>query len=149
MEWYLKENVFDKPTEYFNIPKLEESLGIDRRITVKEVAMNILGLLTGYKSKKEKLVDEFNNFKLLNKEELEKYAGKQIDDIEAVFEAYIVDEYVRECVYKKDYSPLFNSVIKDNLKELRDVRLRNKPILEYIKDYVAENDINCDNYKRR
>ena len=100
-------------------------------------------------SKKEKLVDEFNNFKLLNKEELEKYAGKQIDDIEAVFEAYIVDEYVRECVYKKDYSPLFNSVIKDNLKELRDVRLRNKPILEYIKDYVAENDINCDNYKRR
>lgn len=149
MAWYLKENVFDKPTEYFNIPKLEESLGIDRRITVKEVAMNILGLLTGYKSKKEKLVDEFNNFKLLNKEELEKYAGKQIDDIEAVFEAYIVDEYVRECVYKKDYSPLFNSVIKDNLKELRDVRLRNKPILEYIKDYVAENDINCDNYKRR
>ena len=149
MEWYLKENVFDKPTEYFNIPKLEESLGIDRRITVKEVAMNILGLITGYKSKKEKLVDEFNNFKLLNKEELEKYAGKQIDDIEAVFEAYIVDEYVRECVYKKDYSPLFNSVIKDNLKELRDVRLRNKPILEYIKDYVAENDINCDNFKRR
>lgn len=149
MEWYLKEKVFDKPTEYFNIPKLEESLGIDRRITVKEVAMNILGLLTGYKSKKEKLIDEFNNFKLLNKEELEKYAGKQIDDIEAVFEAYIVDEYVRECVYKKDYSPLFNSVIKDNLKELRDVRLRNKPILEYIKDYVAENDINCDNYKRR
>ena len=149
LEWYLKENVFDKPTEYFNIPKLEQSLGMDRRITVKEVAMNILGLLTGYKSKKEKLVDEFNNFKLLNKEELEKYAGHQIDDIEEVFEAYIVDEYVRECVYLKQYPKLMNSVIKDNLKDIADIRLKNKPLLEYIKDYVAENDINCENYKRR
>ena len=149
MEWYLKDKVFDKPTEYFNIPKLEQALGIDRKITVKEVAMNILGLLTGYKSKKEKLVDEFNNFKLLNKEELEKYAGKQIDDIEAVFEAYLVDEYVRECVYNKEYSKLVNSVIKDNLKDIADVRLKGKRLLEYIQDYVAENDINCNNYKRR
>jgi len=149
LEWYLKDQVFDKPTEYFNIPKLEQSLGMDRRITVREVAMNILGLLTGYKSKKEKLVDEFNNFKLLNKEELEKYAGKQIDDIEIVFEAYIVDEFVRECVYTKNYAPLFNSFLKQSLRDLHDVRLKNKPILEYVKDYVAENDINCDNYKRR
>lgn len=149
MEWYLKDKVFDKPTEFFNIPKLEQALGIDRKITVKEVAMNILGLLTGYKSKKEKLVDEFNNFKLLNKEELEKYAGKQIDDIEAVFEAYLVDEYVRECVYNKEYPKLVNSVIKDNLKDIADVRLKGKRLLEYIQDYVAENDINCNNYKRR
>ena len=149
LEWYLKDQIFDKPTEYFNIPKLEQSLGIDRRITVREVAMNILGLLTGYKSKKEKLIDEFNNFKLLNKEELEKYAGKQIDDIEIVFEAYIVDEFVRECVYTKNYAPLFNSFLKQSLRDLHNVRLKNKPILEYIKDYVAENDINCDNYKRR
>ena len=42
-----------------------------------------------------------------------------------------------------------HSVIKDNLKEIADIRLKNKPLLEYIKDYVAENDINCDNYKRR
>ena len=149
LEWYLKDQVFDKPTEYFNIPKLEQALGMDRRITVREVAMNILGLLTGYKSKKEKLVDEFNNFKLLNKEELEQYAGDKIDNIETVFEAYIVDEFVRECVYTKQYSKLLNSVIKDELKEISNIRLKNKPLLEYIKDYVAENNINCDNYKRR
>ena len=80
---------------------------------------------------------------------MEKYAGKQIDDIEIVFEAYIVDEFVRECVYTKNYAPLFNSFLKQSLRDLHDVRLKNKPILEYIKDYVAENDINCDNYKRR
>ena len=70
------------------------------------------------------------------------------DDV-VVFEAYIVDEFVRECVYSKQYSKLMHSVRKDNLKEIADIRLKNKPLLEYIKDYVAENDINCDNYKRR
>ena len=146
LEWYLKENVFDKPTEYFNIPKLEQSLGIDRKITVREVAMNILGLLKGYKTKKEKLEDEFNNFKLLNKDELTKYTAEEIKDIESVFEAYIVDKQVRECVYNKDYSPLFNSVIKNNLINLRNVKIKEMPILEYIKNYVAENGINCENY---
>lgn len=149
MEWFLKEKVFDKPIEYYNISKLEQSLGIDRRITIREVAMNILGLLTGYKSKKEKLIDEFNNFKLLNKEELERYSGNQIDDIEIVFEAYLVDENIRELVYKKDYSPLFNTFLKEHLRELKDVRLKNKPILEYIKDYVSDNNINCDDFRRR
>ena len=81
--------------------------------------------------------------------ELEQYAGEKIDDIETVFEAYIVDEFVRECVYTKQYSKLMNSVIKDELKEISSIRLKDKPLLEYIKDYVAENDINCDNYKRR
>lgn len=149
LEWYLKENVFDKPTEYFNIPKLEQSLGMDRKITVREVAMNILGLLKGYKTKKEKLEDEFNNFKLLNKDELIQYTAEEIKDIEAVFEAYIVDKQVRECVYNKDYSPLFNSVIKNNLINLRNVKIKEMPILEYIKNYVAENGINCENYLRR
>ena len=149
LEWYLKENIFDKPNEYFNIPKLEQSLGIDRRITIKEVAMNILGLLNGYKSKKEKLNDEFDNFKLLNKKELEEYAGKEIDDIETVFEAYIVDENVRECIRKKEYTKLMNSAIKDELKRTANIRLKNKPLLEYICDYISENDINCENYKRR
>ena len=78
-----------------------------------------------------------------------KQIKKEHGDIEVVFEAYIVDEYVRECVYTKQYSKLMNSVIKDSLKEISDIRLKNKPLLEYIKDYVAENDINCDNFKRR
>ena len=149
LEWYLQNEVFDKPNEYFNISKLEQSLGIDRRITIKEVAMNILGLLKGYKTKKEKLADEFNNFKLLNKNELETYSVEQLNDIQVIFEAYIEDEFIRESVFKKQYSNLMNSAIKDSLRRSAMVKIKNKPLLEYIKDYVAENDINCENYKRR
>ena len=149
LEWYLQNEVFDKPNEYFNVKKIEQSLGIDRKITVKEIAMNILGLLKGYKTRNEKIEDEFNNFMLLNKEQLLKCSNEEIEDIKIVFEAYIVDETVRKCVYSKDYSPLFNSSLKNNLLKLKNLRIRNKPILEYIKDYITENDINCENFKRR
>ena len=146
LEWYLKENVFDKPTEYYNTKKLEQSLGLDRKLTVREIAMNILGFIKGYKTKTEKLKDEFENFKLLNKEELKSYADK-ILDIEAVFQAYILNSEVRESIKTKKLTPLFNMPIQNNLRNLKGITLRNRTILQYIEDYISENDINCDNYK--
>lgn len=146
LEWYLKENVFDKPIEYYNTRKLEQSLGLDRKLTVKEIALNILGFISGYKTKTEKLKDEFENFKLLNKEELEDLADK-VPDIEAVFQAYILNNQVRELVKAKTLTPLFNMPIKENLRNLAGITIRNRTILEYISDYVSENDINCDNFK--
>lgn len=146
LEWYLKENVFDKPTEYYNTKKLQQSLGLDRKLTVREIAMNILGFITGYKSKTEKLKDEFESFKLLNKDELKQYADK-IPDIEAVFQAYILDSNVREMVKSKALTPLFNMPIKENLRNLAGLTIRKRTILEYISEYIAENDINCDNFK--
>lgn len=146
LEWYLKENVFDKPTEYYNTKKLEQSLGLDRKLTVREIAMNILGFITGYKTKTEKLKDEFENFKLLNKEELKAYADK-VTDIEALFQAYILSSYVREQVRNGSLTPLFNMPIKENLRAVTGLTIRNRTVLQYIADYISENDINCDNFK--
>ena len=148
MERYLQEEVFNKPEKYYNISKLEESLGMDRKITIREVALNILGLLTGYKSRKEKLYDEFENFKLLTKEDLEKYSGRDVKNIEQAFCAYLTDENVRRIVYSGNFTQLFATPINGILMEIRDIRLRNKPVLEYIKEYVSENNINCDNFRR-
>jgi len=108
--------------------------------------MNILGFLSGYKSKTEKLKDEFENFKLLNKEELATYADK-IPDIEAVFQAYILNSHIRELVRQKTLTPLFNMPIKENLRNLMGLTIRKRNIIDYISDYVSENDINCDNFK--
>lgn len=146
LEWYLKENVFDKPTEYYNTKKLEQSLGLDRKLTVREIAMNILGFISGYKTKTEKLKDEFENFKLLNKDELETIADK-VPDIESIFQAYILNNNVRELIKAKTLTPLFNMPIKENLRNLAGITIRNRTVLEYISDYVSENDINCDNFK--
>lgn len=146
LEWYLKESVFDKPVEYFNVKKLERSLGLDRKLTVREIVLNLLGIERGYKNKTQKLNDEFENFKLLNKAELEKHADK-IKDIEAIFQAYILNDAVRSCVRSNDFAVLFNTPIKDNLKVLAGVSIRKRTVLQYIQDYISENDINCDNFK--
>lgn len=146
LEWYLKQNIFDKPIEYYNTKKLQQSLGLDRKLTVREIAMKILGFINEYKTKTEKLKDEFENFKLLNKEELEQYADK-IPDIEAVFQAYILNSNVRQMVKAKTLTPLFNMPIKENLRNLAGLTIRKRTVLEYIGDYISENDINCDNFK--
>ena len=146
LEWYLKEKVFDKPTEYYNTKKLEQSLGLDRKLTVREIAMNILGFISGYKSKTEKLKDEFDNFKLVHKEELDRYAAT-INDIEALFQAYILSSYVREQVRNGSLTPLFNMPIKENLRAVAGLTIRNRTVLQYISEYISENDINCDNFK--
>ncbi len=146
LEWYLKESVFDKPVEYFNVKKLERSLGLDRKLTVREIVLNLLGLEHGYKNKTQKLKDEFENFKLLNKDELENNADK-IRDIEAVFQAYILNDNVRNCVRNNNLAILFNTPIKDSLRTLAGVSIRKRTVLQYIQDYISENDINCDNFK--
>lgn len=146
LEWYLKEHIFDLPTEYYNTRKLQQSIGLDRKLTIREIVMKLLGFITKYKTKTEKLKDEFENFKLLNKQELEQYADK-IPDIEAVFQAYILNSKVREMVKMGTLSPLFNMPIKENLLNLKGLTLRKRTILQYISEYIAENDINCDNFK--
>lgn len=146
LEWYLKQNIFDKPIEYYNTKKLQQSIGLDRKLTVREIAMKILGFISEYKTKTEKLKDEFENFKLLNKEELQQYADK-IPDIEAVFQAYILNSDVRQMVKAKTLTPLFNMPIKENLRNIANLTIRNRTVLEYIGDYISENDINCDNFK--
>ena len=108
--------------------------------------MYILGFITKYKTKTEKLKDEFENFKLLNKDELEKCADK-IPDIESLFQAYILNSKVREFMQSGKYGMLLQMPIKDNVRALSDVTIRDKRVLEYIADYVSENDINCENFK--
>ena len=43
-EKYLKENIFDKPKNYFNLDKLKTSLKLDRKPTIKELLLNIFGV---------------------------------------------------------------------------------------------------------
>jgi len=143
LEKYIKTKIFDKPTEYFNIQKLELSLGLDRKLTVREVVLNLIGLLDGYKMKADILKDEFDEFKLINHEYISEYADKMWA-IENIFEAYLLDDEVRKAISDNELSSLMYTSLKDSLIEVKDVYIRGKRLLEYIKIYVAENNINCN-----
>ena len=144
--WYLKNKIFDKPSEFYNVKKIEKSLGLDRKLTVREVAMKLMGIIDKYKSKNEMLEDEFDNFKLINQEECLKYSEK-IDDIESVFQAYILDPDVRSAIDNKEFASLMTSPIKNNIRNLANITFKGRTIFEYIKDYVAESDMSCEKFK--
>ncbi|MDD2505317.1 MAG: restriction endonuclease subunit R, partial [Bacilli bacterium] len=145
LTWYIKENIFDKPNEYYNPQNLSTKLGLDRRLTVREIVEKILGYIPGFKTKKELLENEFDNFKLLNKDELSEYADK-IGDIKMIFEAYITDRNMREYMKEGRFNDLINSPLKEPLKSIVNIKLKNRTVIKYIVDYVLENDINCDKF---
>lgn len=145
--WYLKNEIFEKPNEFFNVKKIEKSIGLDRKLTVREVAMKLMGLIDHYKNKSEMLADEFDNFKLINKEDCEKYA-EQLSDIESVFQAYILNQNVRRAIDEKDFGALMTTPLGNDIRNLINVTFKGRTIFEYIKDYISESDMNCDNFKR-
>ena len=145
LEFYIKSNIFDKPNEYYNVRKLERSLGLDRYITVKEIVLNIMGKLKGYKSKYEIVDDEFDNFVLLNKDELTDYADI-MPSIEVIFQAYLLDSNIRTAVKTKQFHTFFNSPISTDIRKVKNVMIRNERLLDYISQYVTENDINCERF---
>ena len=61
LEDYMVKNIFDKPTEYFNLDKLRNTLGVDRRISVKELIDYTLGLAL-YQIKHGLLEEEYEKF---------------------------------------------------------------------------------------
>lgn len=145
--WYLKNEVFEKPNEFFNVKKIEKSVGLDRKLTVREVAMKLMGLIDHYKNKTEMLVDEFDNFKLINKVDCERYA-EQLSEIETVFQAYILNQDVRNAIDNKDFASLMTTPLGNDIKNLVNVSFKGRTIFEYIKDYVSESDMNCDSFKK-
>jgi type I restriction enzyme, R subunit len=100
-EKYLRDNIFDKPKNYFNLDKLKLSLKLDRKPTIKELLLNIFGIEDKIKTRIELIEDEFDKFD-------EKY---QIDentfnDIKSFFETFLTDEEIRQIIESKEFARL-------------------------------------------
>ena len=133
VEEYVKKEVFDKPEEYFNLPKLRKSIQADRRITLREVLEKIFGLISRFKSKDELLNDEYEKFILINKPDSQYVIGGR-----NYFKSYITDSGFRELIDHKDYTQL-NSYPGFTMSEFKQLNSWRDKIPEYIKDYVPIN----------
>ena len=145
LEYYILNEIFDKPNEFYTIKKLERSLGLDRHLTIKEVVSKIMGKIKHYRTKKEILDDEFDNFVLLNKNEIEPYSEK-IGNIRSLFQAYILDSDIRQAVKSQQYQRIITSPIKQDFIATKDITIKGMKLLNYISDYVIINDINCEKF---
>jgi len=131
-EEYVREHIFDKPEEFFNLAKLRMAAQVDRRLSLREILEKIFGLIPSFKSKDELLDEEFEKFISVHNPEPE-YAIH----IKNFLKAYITDTEVRDILETKEYARFATNPIRDDFMaltpELRTV------VPEYVKDYVPLN----------
>ncbi len=132
LENYMAKVVFDKPNDFFNLEKIRKSLGIDRRISVKDLMEFIYGKVPYIKSKNELLDEEFDKFD-------DRYLPEDINfaDVKTSFISYITDPELRDIVDKKKYGLLNLHPSGESFKKLPN---NFKTIIpDYIKSYVPLN----------
>ncbi len=132
LEDYMSKEVFDKPNDYFNLEKIRKSLGIDRRISVRDLMEFIYGKTTYIKNKNELLEEEFEKFD-------DRYVpdGESFSNAKNFFYSYVTDPELREIIDEKKYALLNVHPSGQSFKELP---LNLKQIIpDYIKSYVPLN----------
>lgn len=132
-EEHIKTEVFDKPKEFFNLPKLRRSLQVDRRVSLKEILEKIFGLIPGFKNKDELLNEEFEKFILIYHPEY-----KYVNVSRNYFKAYVTDADFRNIVDNKDFVQL-NTYPGFSMREFQELNGWRDTVPEYIKDYVSLN----------
>jgi type I restriction enzyme R subunit len=132
LEDYMTKSIFDKPNEYFNLEKIRKSLGVDRRITVRDLMELIFGKTLYIKNKYELLEEEFEKFD-------DRYVpdGDSFNTIKHFFYSYITDPELRDIIDNKQYG-LLN--IHPSGQSFKDLPSNFKTIIpDYVKSYVPIN----------
>ena len=132
-EEYIRENLFDKPEEFFNLEKLRKSVHLDRRLKLWEIIEKAFGGIERFKSKDELLDEELDKFVSIHKPD-----ASHISRIRDFFKAYITDNEIRDIIEKEEYARLATNP-KVTISDLKDLEGWRDVIPEYVKDYVSLN----------
>ena len=129
-EDYVREHVFDKPEEFFTLDKLQKSVQVDRRLSLRELLERAFDLIPHFKSKAGKLDEECDKFLSIYKPDPE-----QVMHVRNFLRAYIIDEGVREIIESKEYGKFATNPIKEDFKALKPKWRERIPL--YVQDYVS------------
>lgn len=139
---FVASELFDKPSEYFNLDKLRRAAGVDRRLGLREILEKAFGFITGFKSKDELLEEEFEKFLLDQQNATGFHADSTASAVQAMkyyFKAYATDHRLRDIIEARRLTAL-NVYPPFGMNDFKAVppawRTR---IPEYVKDYVPLN----------
>ena len=129
---FVKEHIFNKPTEFWDLEKLLDWYNVDRRAPLKEILMKIF--IPGYKIKtRTELADEY--FEQFMSEV--KLDGSKYNSARRLFESYLLFEDIRRQMNEKSPDPNDSRL---GLYNLKMIGKDNIPIIiNYIKDKVNIN----------
>jgi type I restriction enzyme R subunit len=139
---YITTELFDKPSEYFNLDKLRRAAGVDRRLGLKEILQKTFGPIPGFKGKDELLEDEFDKF-LLDQQNATGFSADStaaaVQAMKYYFKAYATDYRLRDIIETKRLTDLnvYPALGMNDFKAVPPVWRTRIP--EYVKDYVPLN----------
>jgi len=132
-EDYIRQNLFEKPEDFFNLDKLRKSVQLDRRLTLREVIEKIFGGLDRFKTKDELLEEELAKFVSINKPD-----AAHMPVIRQFFKAYVTDGNLRALIESGEFARLADNP-KVSLADFKALDNWRDMIPEYVKDYVHLN----------
>lgn len=129
---YVNREVLDRPADYFTLEKLRKAAGVDRRLTLREILENVVGLIPSFKSKDELLEDEFAKFVADYKPD----EAVAIPAIKQYFKAYVTSGRLRDIIESRRLADLATSPAFTT-RDYRAVPERYRALVPaYVKDYV-------------
>lgn len=129
---YVQENIFEKPTEFWNLDKLLTSYGVDRRASLKEIMMKIF--LKDYKLKtREDLANDYFQ-KFISEAQFD---NTKYNPAKRLFDSYLLYEDIREKINSNSPDP---NDARFGLREMKELGKDNRiQIVNYIKDNISIN----------
>ena len=139
---YISTELFNKPSEYFNLDKLRRAAGVDRRLGLREILEKAFGFISGFKSKDELLDEEFGRFLLDQQHATGFGADSTASAVQAMkyyFKAYATDHRLRDIIETQRLTDLYvyQAFGMSDFKAVPPVWRTRIP--EYVKDYVPLN----------
>ena len=134
---YIAEEIFHHPTEYWTTQKIRDSYQkkyrLDRAFTLAEMILKALGKVEHFKTREERLNEEFQKFLSIEKPSTEK--AEALQTLKDFFELYLSDSAFREIMDGKDYAEL-NTYPSFSLGELEVLKKATPEITQYINEYL-------------
>lgn len=132
---YVNKELFDKPTEFYNLDKLRRAAAVDRRLGLREILEKVFGIIPRFKSKDELLEEEFAKFVADYKPE---EAGA-IPALKTYFKAYVTSDQIRHIIESGQLTDLATNPIFST-SDFKAVPKRYRTLIpDYVKDYVPLN----------
>lgn len=129
---YIETTLLNKPSEYYTWDKLRRAIGIDRRVTVKEMLDKIFGAISFFKSKKELVEDEFEGFMLT-----QSIPQGKFHEFKDFFATYLTDKDVRRAIEDSKVQLLGTDISTYTLSDLNCLGRDNaKNIIDYVNDNI-------------
>lgn len=138
VESFIKSEVFNQPSEYWNAEKIRQSyeteVKVERKLTLSEMIRKALGISDRFKTRDERLDEEYQKFVDIERPELSTAEAAQA--ARSFFETYLSDEEFRDIMRTEEYGRLENHGIF-RIHELEQLGVATAiQIRDYVEEYL-------------